>query len=104
MGGGVTVWQGSALQTCQSGLLLRHTQIKDGTAFEDCNHGAIIVYGVGEIGNHYTAQLNLTVRPEMNNTNVVCAHDNNNTTAIVGNSTVIITMGMFICMRFVCHA
>lgn len=52
LGGG---WQGSALH-CQQTLSLRHSRIKDGTAYEECNSGQIIARDIGDIPTQFDSE------------------------------------------------
>ena len=94
VGGGTTVWQGSALN-CLSDtrFLLRHSQFDSGITDKECNNGSIVARSVRVVDDSYISQLNVTVRPEMNNKTVECLYDDGTMTALIGISTVTITTG-----------
>lgn len=87
MGGGATVWQGTAFQ-CDGNnrdiIVLRHTQFR--RSYKPggiCNNGAIVAQAIGVVNDSYISQLNVTVSPELNNTTVECWHDYNLTTTVI---------------------
>ena len=87
MGGGATVWQGTAFQ-CDGNnyniIVLRHTQFRRSyRPVGTCNNGAIIAQAIGVVNNSYISQLNVTVSPELNNTTVECWHDYNLTSTVI---------------------
>ena len=94
MGGGATVWLGTAFQ-CDGNthgfIALRHTQFgrshkPEGT----CNNGAIIARAIGVVNDSYISQLNVTVSTELNNTTVECCHDYNLTTTVIKSINIIV--------------
>ena len=86
MGGGATVWQGTAFQ-CDSyngEIVLRHSRFEGSyNQLGYCNNGAIIAQGLGVVSNSYISQLNVTVSLELNDTTVECWHDSGKTTRII---------------------
>ena len=79
VGGGTTVWQGTAFQCpgLSSHILLRHSKFNASEkTYGECNNGAIVASVIGVVDNHYTSQLNVTLSPEMNNRTVECVYDN----------------------------
>lgn len=94
MGSGITVWQGTALQ-CDSHsantIALRHTQFEQSQKPRGtCNNGDIVATALGVVNNSYISQLNVTVSPDWNNTNVECSHDYNLTETIVRSIQIIV--------------
>ena len=81
-GGGITVWQGTALQ-CDCRILLRHSRFGElRSPTVSCNNGAIAARGLGVVNGSYISQLNVTVSPELNNTTVECWYSNRTFTVI----------------------
>ena len=95
VGGGTTVWQGTAFQCSglNRHLSLRHSKFNVSVKpYGGCNNGAIIAHAIGVVDNHYTSQLNVTLSPEMNNRTVECVYDNG-TETIVGSAVLAFTTG-----------
>ena len=95
VGGGTTVWQGTAFQCSglNSFILLRHSKFNASEkAYGECNNGAIVARAIGVLDNYYTSQLNVTLSPEMNNRTVECVYDNG-TETIVGSAVLAFTTG-----------
>ena len=90
IGGGATLWQGSALG-CE--LVILHAQFF-GASSQMCSNGETLTlaFPKGVVDNCYTSQLNVTVNASINNTNVICAYDNG-TRVVVGNETLKFTSG-----------
>ena len=78
MGGGITVWQGTAFQCYRNNhesISLRHSQFRESEEpAGSCNNGAIVARALGIVSNSYVSQLNVTVSLELNNTIVECIH------------------------------
>ena len=77
LGGGLTIWQGTALSGCQSSeneIRLRHSQYMNSQATGVCNGGEIVAKSVGVSDNCYTSQLSLAVEEEMVNETIECIH------------------------------
>ena len=96
VGGGTTVWQGSAFQC--SGLnryiSLRHSNYNaTEKPYGECNNGAISARAIGVHDNQFTSKLNVNISSEMNNKTVECVHDNGRETE-VGSALLSITTGM----------
>ena len=77
MGGGFTLWQGTAFQCVSTSnvIILRHSQF--GGLYnpaESCNNGAIVARAIGVVNGSYTSQLKVTVSLELNDTTVKCVH------------------------------
>ena len=93
MGGGATVWQGTAFQ-CDNNLDiidLRHSQFRGSQKPEGtCNNGAIVARAIGVVNDSYVSVLNVTVSSELNNTTVECAHDYNLTTTVIKSVQIIV--------------
>ena len=87
MGGGVTVWKGTAFQfhcNNRESISLRHSQFRDSEKPEGyCNNGAIAARALGIVNNSYISQLNVTVSLELNNTTVEYVHSYNFTNIVI---------------------
>ena len=87
MGGGATVWWGTAFQcddNNQDIIDLRHSQFgRSQKPGGTCNDGAIVARAIGVFNNSYISELNVIVSPELNNTTVECVHDYNLTLTVV---------------------
>ena len=58
VGGGFTVWRGSAFNGCSNNhIQLRHTQFERGTAVGECNDGVIVGHGVKRVNHNFPPQL-----------------------------------------------
>ena len=91
MGGGVTVWQGTALEQCnhEQAITLRHSQFHvPGKNNGSCVNEAIFARAIEVINNTYVSELNVTVNPEMSNKTVQCVHDYNITETTVKRITI----------------
>ena len=76
MGGGVTVWRGTAFQCARNEIALRHSQFGGSYNYTaSCNNGAIVARALGVVNDSYISQLSVTVSLELNNTTVECWHD-----------------------------
>ena len=94
MGGGATVWQGTAFQ-CDSNnqnfISLRHSQFVESFKPEGiCSNGAIVAQALGVVNNSYVSQLSVTVSLESNNTIVECVHSHNLTETLVRSIQIIV--------------
>ena len=94
MGGGATIWQGTAFQ-CNGNnvdsLILRHSQFgapQKPRVISICNSGTIVAQAIGIVNNSYISELMVTVSPEMNNTTAVCVHSYNLTETLVKSTTI----------------
>ena len=83
-GGGLTIWQGTALSGCQQfEIRLRHSQYNSQPTGECI--GGIVARGVGVSENCYTSQLSLAVGEEMVNETIECIYSD-----VQGASTIIV--------------
>ena len=93
IGGGATVWLGTAFQ-CDSNcneIILWHSQFNGSyNNIASCNNGAIVARALGVVNNSYSSQLNVTVSPELNNTTVECVHSYNLTEVVVRSIQIIV--------------
>ena len=69
MGGGATVWQGTAFQcvSINNEIILRHSQF--GGPYNptgSCNNGEIVIQALVIVNNTYISQLSVIVSPELN--------------------------------------
>ena len=96
MGGGTTVWSGTVLNCPMDGsvITLRHSQFASNQEFGICNNGDIVGRGLDVTKNHYTSQLNLTVRESFTNKTVQCILNSNEGIRTVGESLLSVVSGM----------
>lgn len=97
VGGGSTVWSGTALNCPQSNseITLRHSQFVSSQAFGICNDGDIEGQGLQVVNNCYTSQLSVTVSEDFNNRTVQCVVNSNQGTREVGQSLLSVASGMY---------
>ena len=86
MGGGVTVWHGTAFQ-CDSNnrefISLQHSQFVESNKPEGaCSNGAIVAQALGVVNDSYISQLSVTASLKLNNTTVECIHSYNFTNIV----------------------
>ena len=105
LGSGATVWQGSAFDCGPSSdrILLSHSQFEGVTDY--CNNGAIegrsiavidIPTNNGTSDKCFMSQLHVALTDAMKNKTVECFHDSNSQqSAIIGNTTLIFTTGIY---------
>ena len=76
MGGGSTLWEGTAFDCFETedSILLRHSLFGSGGITGQCNNGAITGQSIGVENECYTSQLNVTVDPTLNKRTVRCTH------------------------------
>ena len=93
MGGGYTIWRGTAFSDCISDeqeILLIHLRfISNGGTNGTCNHGDIVGRSLGVEGSNYTSQLDVTVTSDVIGKNIMCSNE-----AITEFSTTITTTGI----------
>ena len=75
MGGGTTIWTGSAFDCFSNEIPLRHSQFSHTGTSGSCNNGAIVVRSLFVEGNNYTSQLNVTLTPDIAGKTIICVHD-----------------------------
>ena len=97
MGGGVTLWRGTAFN-CPSNneIILRHSQYASGGsgASGECNGGAITGQGSRNVVNsNFSSQLNITVSAALNRRSVECAYNDGQQTSRIGLSTLTVITG-----------
>ena len=97
VGGGSTVWEGSAFQCSginHNFIVLRHSQFSSAEKPQGvCNNGGIVARAIGAFDNNYISQLNVTVSPVTNNKTVKCAYDNLSSVTTVDTTTITIAGG-----------
>ena len=107
MGGGTTVWQGTAFQCDHNNggfIALRHSQFRGlHKPIGTCNNGAIIAQAIGVVNSSYISQVNVTVSPELNNTTVECTHDYNLTVTVVKSTNILLPIGRQKLWKGVCR-
>ena len=89
--GGVTVWNGTALNCTSNEIVLLHRRFTsaDG-AFDVCNNGSIVGQSLRVEDNFYTSQLNVTFNSDMIGESISCVHDST-TIHVIGVSTIVAT-------------
>lgn len=99
MGGGTTLWGGTAFKCGRSNeIALRHSWFTSGGINGTCSNGAIVLVGrsIGAQDSCYTSQLNITVGAEFNNKTINCAHDSvySNSTLTIGKALLRVISGI----------
>ena len=64
---GSTLWDGTAFDCDENGILLRHDQFTSGGIGQDCNNGAIVGQSLRAENDCYTSELNVTTSSDLNN-------------------------------------
>ena len=94
MGGGLTVWQGTAFQCNgynEHTISLRHSQFgRSPKPKGTCSNGVIVAQALGVVNNSYISELNVTASLELNNTTVECLHSHNLTETLVRSIQIIV--------------
>lgn len=94
MGGGATLWNGTAFDCPTNEIILRNSRFSTGGISDDCNNGAITGQSVRVDNNCYTSQLNVAVSASLNNKTVRCTLNSNDGTAItVGEASLTVISG-----------
>ena len=78
VGGGITVWQGSAFQCPESSneIALRHSQFFESAHAGVCNDGAICAYAVSiPAPDCYVSNLTVYITPALEGRTVRCEYD-----------------------------
>ena len=91
VGGGFTVWRGSAFSGCSNNhIQLRHTQFEAGTAVGECNDGVIVGHGVKMVDLNFTSQLiiHLDVNSTLEGRTVECVYNDGLHETVTGNYTI----------------
>ena len=94
VGDGSTLWEGTAFDCPENGILLRHNLFNStGGVTRICNRGAIVGRSVRVDNGCYTSQLNIRVTGDfaLNNKSIRCVH---NAVEVIGTSTLMILQGM----------
>ena len=101
VGGGVTIWMGSAFDcTCLGNIVLRHSQFEGGTYYGTCNNGGIIARSINTTsdsdGIKYISQLiiQLDENGTLEGRTVECVHIDNEQT-IIGTYVIAYTRGKY---------
>ena len=75
MGGGSTIWRGSAFTNCPNNFINLCHSLFNGServVTGDCNDRAIIRRSIGVVDNCYTSQLSVIVSTDLNNETIQC--------------------------------
>ena len=96
MGGGITVWRGTAFNCAGNEITLRHNTFESGDAAGECNNRAIVGRGLHKVNDCYTSQLNISISMEMIGRSVECAYDDlsGSNPTLIGMDTITITTGI----------
>ena len=94
IGGGTTLWSGTAFSCLSNEILLRHSQFSEprGTS-GSCNDGTITGRSIGVTDGCYTSELNVTVSTSLSNKTVQCIHDASTGPRTINVSTLIVATG-----------
>ena len=90
VGGGATVWSGTALECALRDIVLRHDIFKQGIV-SYCD-GAIVIESVGIEGNCYISLLNITASAQFDNKSTECLVNDAGTSSI-GDSIITLVPG-----------
>ena len=110
VGGGFTVWRGSAFSGCSNNvnhIQLRHTQFERGTAVGECNDGMVVGHGVKRVGLNYTSQLviHLDVNSTLEGRTVECVYNDGTYEMVIDTYSVISTRGetvhVIVCIYYI---
>ena len=76
--GSATVWSGSAFD-CDSAhheIVLLHSRFNESSEYiRTCNNGTVVGWSLGDANGTYTAQLNVTIKPEIIGQRIRCSLD-----------------------------
>ena len=97
VGGGSTLWTGTAFDCSNNWINLRHSLFSDPNrgATGDCSGGALVGQSIGVTGNCYTSQLHVRVAADMNNETINCDHRPGTEINTIGESTLIVMTGKY---------
>ena len=90
VGGGTTVWNGSAFNCTSDQIPLRHSQFESGTAVGVCNDGAIVAHGIRRENYTFISQLNVTIEQNMIGRTIQCVYHDGIHITIVGSETILV--------------
>ena len=80
MGGGSTIWRGTAFNCAGNEIVLRHSRFSESNGVSgECNSGTIVGQSIRVNDNCYTSQLEVNVTAELHNTTVICLVNSNTT-------------------------
>ena len=100
MGGGFTIWRGTALNGCSNNRIqLRHTQFEDGLAVGQCNNGAITGHGLRRVGLNFTSELAIhldTLSNDYEGRVVECVYVNTSHITTIGTYVITLKRGIII--------
>ena len=95
VGGGNTLWRGSAFD-CESTsdeIILRHSTFGTTGTSGTCNSGTIVGQSVGVEDTCFTSRLNVTVSESLNSRAVQCDHNSNTGTRNIGSAILNVVSG-----------
>lgn len=95
VGGGSTLWTGTAFDCTNNLINLRHSLFNssDRTATGDCNNGAIVGQSVRAMDNCYTSELSVRISADLDNKTIRCDHRPGTETNTIGQSTLTVISG-----------
>ena len=92
MGGGATIWRGSAFDCTSNEIVLRHANFVPRTS-ESCNGENIIGESTGVDGTCYSSRLNVTVSSDLNGQTIGCYGNSNASMIQIGENSLSILAG-----------
>ena len=101
IGGGITLWSGTAFSCTQNEIFLRHSQFSEpnGTS-RSCNDGTITGRSIGVTNGCYSSELNVNISATFTNKTVQCIHDASTGPRTIGVSTLIVATGKKILIAY----
>ena len=97
VGGGSTVWQGSAFECPPSDeIFLLHSDFANNGAEGECNNGAIVARAQSVIGDCFNSQLTVLISASMQGQTLQCRRDTGLVITLIGNTTINITRGKLV--------
>jgi hypothetical protein len=98
MGGGATIWRGSAFDCTSNEIVLRHANFVPRTS-ESCNGGNIVGESMGVSGICYSSRLIVTITSDLNGQTVGCYGNSNGSMIQIGESRLSILAGNLLCLQ-----
>ena len=94
-GSGATIWKGTEFD-CSSNneIIILHSINYTSERPKTCNNGAIVGRAVRTENDSYMSQLTVHISDELNDTTVVCVHDNGTDSVEIGSAVLSITTGI----------
>ena len=94
IGGGNTLWDGSAFSCASNEIFLRHSQFSLPAGISgSCNNGAIMGRSIGVTDGCYSSELNVTVSSDLSGRTIQCNHDGSDGLRTIGVTTLNVVTG-----------